>query len=832
MMEKILDSISKIINPPQQQKQFILNPDSLADLLPWGYFAEGTEFPIMINKDGRFQTTFSFRGYDLDSSTINELTRAADILNNALKRLGSDWSFHVDAIRKKSRDYSTKEGIKNIPVYLLEVEREEFFKSGFHYESEYYITFSWLTPTDKLKKAGNLFFERGNEIEIINTTEENLKYYKNEIINIDGLLSSVFKEFRVLTEEETLNYYHSLVSDTEFTVKVPEAKIFLDNYITDCVMVTGTEPKLGTKHLRMIAVLGFPGESTPGILDSLNKTNIEYRWNTRFLCLDKLTGQKLIDDRTGKWFSARMNLKQMIMETFTGKETRFVNKNALSKTAELERERQLLDEGSVALGYYTTVIIVTDESQSQVEKKAMEIKKRLNNLNFTAEIETFLSFDAWLGTMPGNTVCNVRKPPMNTIVLSHLLPTSAIWAGDNWNKHLNEPPLVYTQTTGNTPFRLNLHYNDVAHSLMVGPTGAGKSVHLAFIQGQYLKYKNARVIAFDKGGSTRVLNKAAGGIFYDLGSKGLKFQPLAKCDDEIERLWCQEWLEEILTLNEGIKLKPLEKTYISEALKSVGKLPVQLRTMSSFVNTIRGMDQDLKIALEKYTGNGILGQYFDGYIDFMSNTTSYMVFEMEKISQSKMAVTPALSYLFHKIETELLDGRPTLITLDECWLFFDNPQFEAKIREWLKVLRKKNAGVLFATQSLTDIANSSILSAVLDACYSRIYLANPNAETEEHIATYKTFGLNETEIYMLTRMTEKKHYYFKSPKGSRLYELALSPLELAYVATAGEDDQKKYRELESLDTKEFNIEWLNYKGLDGKMFVDGAIQMMKGEEQI
>lgn len=830
MMEKILDSISKIINPPQQQKQFILNPDSLADLLPWGYFAEGTEFPIMINKDGRFQTTFRFRGYDLDSSTVSQLTRDADVLNNALKRLGSDWSFHVDAIRKKSRDYSTKEGIKNIPVYLLEVEREEFFKSGFHYESEYYITFSWLTPTDKLKKAGNLFFERSDEIEIINTTEENLKYYKNELINIDGLLSSVFKEFEVLTEEETLTYYHSLVSDTEFTVKVPEAKVFLDNYITDCGIVTGTEPKLGTKHLRMISVLGFPNESIPCILDSLNKTNIEYRWNTRFLCLDKLTGQKLIDDRTGKWFSARQSLKQMITEIFTQKETRFVNKNALRKTAELERERQLLDEGSTGLGYYTTVIIVEDENQAQVEKKAMEIKKTLNNLNFTAEIETFLSFDAWLGTMPGNTVCNVRKPPMNTIVLSHLLPTSAIWAGEHWNKHLNEPPLVYTQTTGNTPFRLNLHFGDVAHSLLVGPTGAGKSVHLAFIQGQYLKYKNARIIAFDKGGSTRVLNKAAGGIFYDLGSKGLKFQPLGKCDDEIERLWCQEWIEEVLTLNEGIKLTPLQKTYISEALKSVGTMPKSLRTMSSFVNIIAGMDQELKTGLTKYTGKEILGQYFDGDSDFMEANASYIVFEMEKISQSKMAVTPALSYLFHKIETELLDGRPTLITLDECWLFFDNPQFEAKIREWLKVLRKKNAGVLFATQSLTDIANSSILSAVLDACYSRIYLANRNAMTKEHTETYTAFGLNETEIYILTQMTEKKHYYFKSPKGSRLYELALSPLELAYTATAGEDDQKKYKELEYLDTKEFNIEWLNYKGLDGKMFVDGAIQMMKGEK--
>ena len=66
------------------------------------------------------------------------------------------------------------------------------------------------------------------------------------------------------------------------------------------------------------------------------------------------------------------------------------------------------------------------------------------------------------------------------------------------------------------------------------------------------------------------------------------------------------------------------------------------------------------------------------------------------------AAPAVLAYLFHRIEGRL-DGRPTLLIVDEGWLALDDPGFARQLREWLKTLRKKNATVMFATQSLADI---------------------------------------------------------------------------------------------------------------------------------
>lgn len=380
---------------------------------------------------------------------------------------------------------------------------------------------------------------------------------------------------------------------------------------------------------------------------------------------------------------------------------------------------------------------------------------------------------------------------------------------------MNEAALLYTQTTGNTPFRLNLHYGDVAHTLIVGPTGAGKSTLLATLEAHYTKYTNSQVINFDKGGSTRILTQGIGGKFYDLGADNIRFQPLRNVDKEKE--WCQSWIEEILTVNENVTLDPIRKSYISNALDSVANLPIQNRTLGAFVSFLGGQDNYLKQALASYHGAGIYAKYFDGNSDFLEDN-DFITFEMEQIANNKNAIVPTLSYLFHKLEIEKFTGRPTLLTLDECWLFLDNPIFSAKIREWLKVLRKKNVGVIFATQSLADIANSNILSAVLDSCYSRIYL--PNASANEQKDLYKIFGLNETEIQILRNAIPKRQYYYKNPNGSRLFELALSGLELAYVAASSPEDQKMCKELANLSNEEFNINWLNYKGYDGKVILE------------
>jgi type IV secretion system protein VirB4 len=153
-------------------------------------------------------------------------------------------------------------------------------------------------------------------------------------------------------------------------------------------------------------------------------------------------------------------------------------------------------------------------------------------------------------------------------------------------------------------------------------------------------------------------------------------------------------------------------------------------------------------------------------------------------------VAPVLTYLFHRLE-ERFDGRPTLLVLDEAWIFLDHPLFAARIREWLKTLRKKNVAVLFATQSLADIADSSIAPAIIESCPQRILLPNDRAIEPQSRAAYERFGLNDRQIELVSRATPKRHYYLQSARGNRLFELGLGPIALALCGASDPASQKR-----------------------------------------
>ncbi|MGL5798376.1 MAG: zonular occludens toxin domain-containing protein, partial [Cetobacterium sp.] len=190
------------------------------------------------------------------------------------------------------------------------------------------------------------------------------------------------------------------------------------------------------------------------------------------------------------------------------------------------------------------------------------------------------------------------------------------------------------------------------------------------------------------------------------------------------------------------------------------------------------------------------GRYFDSD-DENIEYQNWQVFEMAKIFNNKQALIPLLNYLFHKIESRL-DGKQSLIILDECWMFFDNEIFSNKIREWLKVLRKKNTSVVFATQELGDILNSKLFTTILDACKTKIFLPNVNAEAENYIPVYEKFGLNRKEIEIIAKSTPKKEYYLKSELGARKFSLALKDKTLKLLTSSSLGEQNKAASIKSI----------------------------------
>lgn len=792
-------------------KEYTEEKSKLSYYVPFFSLAEKDDRLYMICKNGTIQKTLKFRGYDLNSSIKPEMVGTSSSFNNILRRIGENYTFHVEAQRRKSKKYIPAE-FSSKAAKMIDLEREEFFNAGNHYESDMYFTLTYLLPKDTVKKAEGIFFERGEE-----KTGE-IDYIGEFLDNFDEIAQAfkdVFLEVEVLDEKQLLTYLHSTVSAYDFEVEPPNVPAYIANYLCDSSLTGGLKPKLANKHLRCISLQGFPNYTTPSFLENLNSLDIEYRWVHRFICLSKVEGLRLLEKKWRLWFSGRNTMLDILREQITGNPTTKVNMDAINKAEEVEGQIELTTADVVSQGYSSCVIIVSDENETIADQKAALIKEAINKKGFTAIVETLNAVEAFLGSVPGNISNNIRKPIINSFTLTHLLPTSSIWAGDEYNKHFSKkdykaPALLYTQTEGSTPFRMNLHVGEVGHTLITGRTGGGKSVLLGVIAAQFTKYPDNQIFFFDKDRSSMVLTKAIGGRFYNLGEENLSFQPLRNIDIVTEREWANGWLLDIFE-TENVKITPILKEKIWTALSLMANLPEEYRTLSAFKSYLN--DNELKEAITPYTQSGAAGRYFDNNNDNLS-FFAWQVFEMNNVVGNRQVLVPLLDYLFHRIELSL-SNKPTLLILDECWLFLDNPRFAAKIKDWLKTLRKKNASVVFATQELNDVKKSSIFETILDACETRIFLANRQAKTSVYKDIYQTFNLNEREVEIISKGVLKKDYYYKSTKGSRLFDLKLNPVSLAFVASTGADDQKKCLTLQDQDlsTEEFIKEWLEYKNV-------------------
>ena len=783
-------------------------PNCLADYLPWtALIAPG----VVLNKDGSFQRSAKFRGPDLESSTEEELVATCARINNALRRFSSGWALYFEAARIEAHEYPRSD-FADPAAWIVDQERcGHFDENSELYESVYYLTFQFMPPADRSSKAESLLIETPKD-ETPLSAQDHLHSFLSETDRCLDLLKNQMPLAVWLTDDETLTYLHSTVSPKRHKVTTPEVPAYIDAVIGGADLVGGLVPRLADHSIHILTIRGFPNETTPGILDELNKLGFSYRWMTRFLPLGKTEAVKTITKIRRQWFAKRKSVVALLKEALMNEQSVLVDSDADNKAADADEALQDLGGDYVSYGYLTTSICVMHEDAATAEARLHAIERIINGKGFVTIHETVNAVDAWLGSHPGNAYANIRTPLVSTLNLAHLMPLSAVWAGPERNTHFDDAPLLYATTEGHTPFRLVTHQGDVGHMLVVGPTGAGKSVLLNLLSLQFKRYAHAQIFTFDKGASSRAMIDALQGDFYDLAAteSDLVFQPLRNIDDEAEITWALEWVMGLLS-NESVEMTPDIEDAVWTALKSLATAPEDQRTLTGLSALLQ--KADLRLALKPYTLEGAFGHLLDGKEDTLASSST-QAFEMETLMHSKGLVAPVLTYLFHRLEARF-DGRPTFLILDEAWVFLDDPMFAARIREWLKVLRKKNVSVIFATQSLSDIVNSPIAAAIIESCPSRIFLPNDRALEPQQQESYQRFGLNKRQIQIISSATPKRDYYFQSRSGNRLFDLQLGPIALAFCGVGSEQGHSDLDHvLEGNGPKDFAVNWLDFKGLD------------------
>jgi type IV secretion system protein VirB4 len=773
----------------------------LPDLLPYALLAVPG---VVVNKDCSFLAAWEIRGQDTDSSTPDERAYVSAQVGNAVKLLGTGWMLHVDAIRSSHRAYPGP-GKGHFPdpiTKLIDEERRVYFEgeSGRCFGTNAVLTVTWKPDYQASRMAGKT---QAGEISTDSGLEKFLLQFQNSLELLEDALSSVLHLNRLTertayytdgedyTQSDLLSHIQHCLSGELHPMRVPETPMYLDALLGSQSLVGGISPRLGEKHLAILSLDGLPQESWPAMLAELDSLPLEYRFSSRFICLDQYDATKEIHNYRKGW---RQQVYRFLDQFFNNPNAR-ANRDALLMAEDAETALTEVQGGYVGAGYLTSCIVLMHENQESLKDWSRELRRTIQALGFGCRIESVNALEAWLGTHPGNGYANIRRPLVNTLNLADLLPLASVWTGLPYNPCPFYPPdsrpLAVLMTDKNTPFWFNIHVGDLGHTLIFGPTGAGKGTLLALLAAQFRCYENARIFAFDKGMSLFPLCLGADGVHYTIGGPDLAFAPLQRIDSPEERAWAEEWIASLMELQKTTVM-PSHRNAIHTAMQSLGANPEHLRSLTAFYHVVQ--DREVKEAIQHYTAQGAMGRLLDADTDALS-LSPFMVFELEELMNlGDKNLIPVLTYLFHRIE-KALDGSPTILLLDEAWIMLGHPVFRAKIREWLKVMRKANCAVILATQSLSEAKSSGILDVLSESCPTKIFLPNIAARQEVQKELYTGMGLNETQLSIIASSVPKRDYYLVSTQGRRRVQLALGPQTLAFVGASDKESIARIREL-------------------------------------
>jgi type IV secretion system protein TrbE len=803
-------------------------PAGLCDWLLWAYLVDEG---VVLGKDGSLLTGWSYRGPDTSSATAEDLDALSSHVSQAMLPFGNGWMLSWQAVRHAAPGYAPLGAFPDPVTALLDLERRRTYEAiAAHFETDSFVTLSYLPPPDLYSRLAR-YFVQGEESGL-KSWEEVLRAFLQGAGEFERRLSAVLR-IRRLRSDELLTLLHGCLTGLDHPVKAPVEGTELDSFLADQEAVGGWQPRIGAMSIRALAIQGFPAASTLGMLDRLNNVPFALRLSHRVIPLDQAAAARVIRRHQVQWFMKRQGATDLVRGA--------MSRQRQPQTADQEAEARLFQDqdatrmagdaaaaaaenasGAVRFCFYTPTVVVMQPSDAAADHAADEIVKILADRGFTARIETINAVEAWLGSLPGHGFPNLRRPLLHSRNVADLVPLTSVWPGLKTNPSAyfpeDSPPLLWAATSGATPLRVNLHASDVGHSLVAGPTGAGKSTLVNLIVAQFFRYPGAQAFVFDLGYSGYVLAQAAGASHYAIragaGEEATAFQPLAAVDDPGELAAAAEWLELLLSLQGGVVVGPAARTEIVAALRQLAGESREHRTLGNFCVQLQSLE--LKDALAPYRRSGSLGRLLDSDRDDL-DSSSYQVFEMSHLwEMGTKTVAPVLRYLFHRVEGRL-DGRPTLIVIEEAWRTLLDPSFGLQLKQWLLTLRKKNAAVMVVTQTLADLHSSPYKAAVVESCPTRILLPNAMAASPGTAELYRDLGLNEAELELLAAGRPKREYYLKSPHGSRLFELGLGPVALAFLAApegmTPQETMQRVDELRRERGPDWPAAWLAERGL-------------------
>lgn len=444
-----------------------------------------------------------------------------------------------------------------------------------------------------------------------------------------------------------------------------------------------------------------------------------------------------------------------------------------SQVRELGESIKELELKGNYFGQFSLTIVVYDLTQSKLDQAAAEFYKVFSVHDARINEERLNLLNAFLATVPGNYAFNLRYLNLSSPNYADYSFLFTLHGGEPVNSHLRHEYLAVLETNHRSPFFLNLHYRDVAHTIILGRTGSGKSFLLNFIITNLQKYQPHTFI-FDLGGSFESLTQLFGGSYVRVGleSDDFKINPFSLPPTKANLDFLTLFVKVLMQSSGTVDLDAAAERDLYRQIEGLYEVEESLRTLGVLVNTLR---RDLADRLSKWTRGGQFGFLFDNAEDTIS-FARFQCFDFQRMSQYPDILEPLLFYILHRADALISDREIATsfkaFLIDEAWVFLKNPSIQRYIVEALKTWRKHNAAMVLSTQSLDELRRSDLLDVIVESCATKIFLANPDMDRDLY---QRQFHLNENEIELISTLVPKRQFLIKTPELAKIANLNVDP---------------------------------------------------------
>lgn len=731
----------------------------------------------LLLKDNSMLRVIKVRGFAFETADDEDIDIKKEARNNLLKGMSSgNLSLWFHTIRRKREAFPEGE-MTNIFTKRVNEEWRERHDGSRSFVNEHYITIIRKDDNSGLAKiasfakkirnkadssaAGRDLKESFSELEEITSRVMNgLANYGPELLDISETNNGVFSE---------ICGFLATIVNCGWSQNYRFVPYDVDKYLPINRIYFGSKNfevrfPFETKYGGMVSLKEYRPATNAGMLDGFLQLPFEFIISQSYQFINRMIAIS----------SMQLQQRRMIQSEDV----------AVSQIQEIDEALDSAMGGSYAFGKHHMTVMCLDDSVKGVENALSMCVVELSNVGIMAVREKINMEAAFWCQLPGNFKYIVRAATINTLNLASFASFHNYPSGKIKKNHWG-PAVTVLNTVSGTPYFFSFHVRDVGHTMIIGPTGAGKTVTMNFLCAQAQKF-NCRMFFFDKDHGAEIFIRALGGKYSVLdASKQSGFNPLSLPETSENKAFLNNWLKALVSVN-GETITATDLARINDAVNGNYKLPPNKRILRNIAPFL-GISGPGTLAgrLEMWHSDGSHAKLFDNEkdtIDFFS--AKAFGFEMGEILKDKASIGPVLLYLFHRINSSL-DGTPTMIILDEAWALIDNPIFAPTIKDWLKVLRKLNAFVVFATQSVEDATKSSISDTLVQQTATQIYL--PNLKATE---VYKTaFMLSDREFQLVKTIDPGSRYFLiKQDSGGVIARVDLSGMTDVINVLSGRAD--------------------------------------------